>query len=167
LSTPPASAAWGRGKKSGPNPTDRRKPGSKHHVVTDAEGIPLAAILTAANTHDVTQLEALLEAIPPVRGKSGAPKSKPRSVQADRGYDSEPLRQRLRQRGIKPLLAKRNTPHGSGLGKTRWVVERTLSWLHQYRRLRVRYERRADIHEAFLHLGCALICWKQFQGSLC
>jgi len=56
------------------------------------------------------------------------------------------------------VIAKRGTPHGSGLGKTRWVVERTLSWLHQFRRLRVRYERRADIHEAFLSLGCILIC---------
>jgi transposase len=52
------------------------------------------------------------------------------------------------------------TPHGSGLGKQRWVVERTIAWLHQYRRLRVRYERRDDIHEAFLAIGCSLICLK-------
>jgi transposase len=64
----------------------------------------------------------------------------------------------LQQRGIIDQLARPRTPHGSGLGKTRWVVERTLSWLHQFRRLRIRYERRADIHQAFLTLGCALIC---------
>jgi transposase len=158
---------WGRGKKSGPNPTDRRKPGSKHHVITDANGLPLAAILTAANRHDVTQLEPLLDAIPPVRGKRGAPRFKPACVQADRAYHSEPLRRRLWARGIEPLLARRGEAHGSGLGKTRYVVERTLSWLHQYRRLRVRYERRADIHEGFLHLACALICWKKIKHSFC
>lgn len=61
--------------------------------------------------------------------------------------------------GIKPVLAKRRTEHGSGLGVYRWVVERTISWLHQFRRLRIRYERLPEIHEAFLSIGCALICW--------
>src|SRR6266487_3795143 len=56
-------------------------------------------------------------------------------------------------------------PHGSGLGKKRWVVERTIAWLHQYRRLRIRYERRDDIHEAFLAIGCSLICLKLLQAE--
>ena len=77
----------------------------------------------------------------------------------DRGYDAEAIRQGLRARHIAPLLAMRNTEHGSGLGRWRWVVERTFAWLNQFRRLRTRYEKRADIHEAFLSLGCALICW--------
>ncbi len=68
-------------------------------------------------------------------------------------------------RGIAPAIAHRNTEHGSGLGKRRWVVERTLSWLHQFRRLRVRYDRRADIHEAFLTLACAIICWRQLKHN--
>jgi len=122
--------------------------------------------LTGANAHDVTQLLPLVEAIPPVRGKRGRPRHRPDSVQADRGYDSEPHRQALRQMGIRPHLAKRRTAHGSGLGKTRWVVERTLAWLHNFRRLRVRYERRADIHEAFLTLGCILICFN-FIDNFC
>ena len=66
-------------------------------------------------------------------------------------------------RGIRPFLAERNKQHGSGLGKWRWVVERTFAWLNQFRRLRIRYERRVDIHEAFLLLGCALICWNLFR----
>src|SRR5438874_788552 len=67
-------------------------------------------------------------------------------------------------RGIsKPLVAMRRTKHGSGLGRWRWVVERTFAWLHQFRRLRVRYDKRADIHEAFLSLGCALICWQSLR----
>lgn len=122
--------------------------------------------LTSANRHDVTQLLPLVAAIPAVRGKVGHPRRRPQRVQGDRGYDSEPHRQALRARRIDPVLAKRRTPHGSGLGVHRWVVERTLSWLHQFRRLRVRYERRADIHEAFLSFACSLICWRSVV-SLC
>ena len=129
-------------------------------MITDARGLPLAAQLTSANTNDITQLQPLVEAIPAVRGKRGRPRRRPERVQGDRGYDSEPHRQWLRRLGIEPLLAKRNTPHGSGLGVYRWVVERTLAWLHQFRRLRIRYERRPEMHEAFLTLGCALICWR-------
>ena len=115
----------------------------------------------------MTQLVPLVDAIPPVAGKPGHPRSRPERVQGDRGYDSEPHRKELRKRRIQPILAKRNTEHGSGLGVFRWVVERTISWLHQYRRLRIRYERRPEIHEAFLTLGCALICFKCLNGSFC
>ena len=72
----------------------------------------------------------------------------------------------LRQRGIKPEIARRNTEHGSGLGRYRWVVERTFAWLHQFKRLLVRYDRRADIHEAFLALGCCLVCYRRLRNSL-
>lgn len=146
-------------EKTGPNPTDRRKLGSKHHLVVDAQGIPLAVILSAANRHDVTQLDALVEAIPYIRGKRGRSLHKSQIVQGDRRYSSEPHRQRLRARGITPLLAKIGSVHGSGLGKTRWPVERSIVWLHSFRRLKIRYERYAHIHEAFLSLACALICW--------
>jgi transposase len=123
----------------------------------------LAFTLTGANRHDVTQLLPLVEAIPPVRGKPGHPRRRPGLVQGDRAYDSQPHRDALHTLGIESLLARRNTAHGSGLGRTRWVVERTLAWLHQYRRLRVRYERRADIHEAFLTIGCISICHNFLQ----
>ena len=120
----------------------------------------MATILTSANTNDVTQLRALVEAIPSVCGRRGRPRRRPHQVYGDRGYDSEPLRRWLRSIGIQPILANRHTPHGSGLGVFRWVVERTLAWLHQFRRLRIRYERRPDIHQAFMTLACALICWR-------
>ena len=109
----------------------------------------------------MTQLLPLVEAIPPVRGQRGRPRRRPDRVQGDRAYDSEPHRRALRWLRIGPVLAQRLTEHGSGLGIYRWVVERTLAWLHQFRRLRVRYERRADIHEAFLSLGCSLICLRR------
>jgi transposase len=114
--------------------------------------------VTGANAHDVTELLPLVDAIPAVSGKCGRPRRRPERVQGDRAYDSGPHRKQLRRRGIAPILAKRNTEHGSGLGVNRWVVERTVSWLHQMRRLRTRYERRADIHEAFLTLGCIVVC---------
>jgi transposase len=91
--------APGGGAKTGPNPTDRRKPGSKHHLLTDAHGVPLAFTLTGANRHDVTQLLPLLDKVPPVRGKPGAPRSRPDRVQGDRAYDSEPLRRTLKKKG--------------------------------------------------------------------
>jgi len=152
-----------RGEKTGPSPVDRRRPGSKHHLITDGNGIPLAVTLTGANRHDITQLLALVHAIPAVRGMPGRPRRRPRRVYADRGYDSEPHRRELRSRGIVPHLARRRTEHGSQMGKHRWVVERTFSWLHNFRRLRVRYDRLAEIHEAFLSLACALICWNALQ----
>ena len=129
-------------------------------MITDGGGIPLAVILTAANAHDVTQLLPLIDAIPAIKGKPGRPRRRPQRAQGDRAYDSEPHRQQLRLRGIEAVLAKRNTEHGSGLGVFRWVVERTISWLHQFRRLRIRYERRPEIHEALMSLACSLICWR-------
>ena len=119
----------------------------------------MAAIVTAANRNDVTQLLPLIDAIPPIRGVAGAPLTRPPEVIADRGYDSDPHRQQLSGQGIRPTIARRNTGHGSGLGVFRWVIERTLSWLHQARRLRVRYEKTAAIHEAFVKLRCGMICF--------
>lgn len=129
-------------------------------MITDACGTPLAVILTAANAHDVTQLLPLIEAIPAVKGKPGRPRRRPERAQGDRAYDSKAHREELRKKGIEPVLAKRNTEHGSGLGVFRWVVERTIAWLHQFRRLRIRYERRPDIHEALMSLACSMICWR-------
>lgn len=115
----------------------------------------------------MTQLLPLVDAIPPIAGKPGAPRRRPDRVCADRAYDSHRHRMLLWLRGIEPIIAKRRTPHGSGLGRFRWVVERTISWLHRFRRLRVRYERRDDIHESFIILGCGLICWKVLNRRLC
>ncbi len=128
--------------------------------------MPLSIILTGANRHDVTQLLPLIDAIPAIRGIRGRPLQKPQVVYADRGYDSEAHRRKLHERGIKPVLAKRRTEHGSGLGKYRWVVERTHAWFHNFHRLRIRYERLAKIHEAFLKFAACLICWNTLQRSV-
>lgn len=159
--------AVGGGEKTGPNPTDRRKSGSKHHILTDANGIPLSDTLTGANRHDVTQLLPLVDGIPSVAGKPGHPKKRPDELYADRAYDSEPHRKQLRNRGIDPHLARRNEEHGSGLGVFRWVSERTLGWLHNFRRLRIRFDRRADIHHAFVKIAESIICSRVLERGFC
>ena len=146
------------GDDTGPNPTDRGKSGSKHHVMTDAQGIPLSVTLTAANVNDVTEALHVLTNMPPVGGKPGPRRQLPDRLQADRGYDSEPLRQILRWLGMTPVLAARGTEHGSGLGVSRWFVERTLAWLHAFGRLRRRLDRHTEIQEAFLSLAASVIC---------
>jgi transposase len=129
--------------------------------------LPLALTVTAANRNDVTQLLELVDRIAAV-GAHG--KCRPKALLADRADDSRRHRAELRDRGITPKIATRKTEHGSGLGKDRWVIERTFSWLHNHRRLARRYDRRADIHQAFLTIGCALICdrhLKRTQPSFC
>jgi transposase len=127
--------------------------------------VPLAAILTGANRHDVTQLIPLIDAIPPIAGKPGAPLRKPEEVMGDRAYHSEEHRMSLSCRGIGTEIARRGEAHGSGLGIFRYVVEQTIALLHQFRRLRTRFDKRADIHESFMSLGCSMICWRRFHNS--
>jgi transposase len=152
------------GHKTGPSPVDRAKTGSKHHVIVDGRGIPLAVILTGGNRHDSTQLIPLVDKIRSVRGRRGRPRRRPAKLYADRAYDSDPHRASLRRRGIRPVIARKGTPHGSGLGTVRYVVERTFAWLHGMRRLRTRYERRDDIHESWLGLGTCIITLRHVIG---
>jgi transposase len=159
----PCSCAFG-GLHTGPSPVDRARTGSKHHLITDANGIPLAITLTGGNRNDVTRLLPLIDGVGPVRGKRGRPRKHAQRVLADRGYDHDKYRRELRKRGIKPVIARRNTEHGSGLGKERWVVERTFAWLHNLRRLRTRYERSAELHLAFMLLGCAVVCQRKLTA---
>ena len=130
--------------------------------MTDGAGTPLAIKHSAANLHDSQMAIELVDAVPPIKQPRGAPRRRPDEVLADRGYDAdEKIRQPLRKRRIKPLIARRNTEHGSGLGRYRYVVEACFAWLFNWRRLRIRYEKRDDIHEAFLTLGCIMICWQR------
>jgi transposase len=127
--------------------------------VVDRTGIPLAALLTAANRHDSVIFEALLDAIPPIKQANGRRRKRPSKLHADKAYDIPRCRRALTRRHIKVRIARKGMDASQRLGRHRWVVARTLAWLNRYRRLTVRYERRADIHQAFLTLGCALICW--------
>jgi transposase len=127
-----------KGALTGPSPVDRARTGSKHHLLTDAGGIPLAISLTGGHRNDVTQLLPLIDGVGPVRGKLGRPRRRAERLIADRGYDHDKYRRALRKRGVTPVIARRGRPHGSGLGRRRWVVERTFAHLHNLRRLRIR-----------------------------
>jgi transposase len=151
--------ALGGGEDTGRSPVDRGKKGSKHHAVVDPHSTPLGATTTAANVPDVKALPGVVDAVPVVRGRRGRARRRPKRLYADRAYDSEPHRRRMRRRGIDPKFARRRTAHGSGLGKYRWPVERFFAWLHRYRRLRLRTDRTALVHNAFLKLALCLICF--------
>lgn len=158
----PHQGAQGRPKTSR-SPVDRGKTGSKHHLITDATGVPLAVSLTGGNRHDVTQLMPLADAIPPIRGKPGRPKTKPDELYAERGYNFDCYRDALRDKNIHPRIARRGHEHGSGLGVVRYVVDQTIAVFHAFRRLRIRWETRSDIHEAFMALANCIICHRRLN----
>jgi transposase len=128
-------------------------------VLVDRQGIPLAIPLSGAKVPDGTMREAPLEACAPSKRPCGRPRKRPAKLPADTAYEAAAKRQELRRRGITPRIARRGVESSERLGRYRWVGERTQSWLNRLRRLKIRYERRADVQLAFLHLGCALICW--------
>jgi IS5 family transposase len=98
------------------------------------------------------------------RGRPGRPRKRPVKLHADKGYDFLGCRRALRRCGISPRIARRGVESSQRLGRHRWKVERSLAWLLANRRLTIRYERRADILTAFLHLACALICARKLQS---
>jgi hypothetical protein len=161
-----AGARQGRGQKGGaavgPNPTDRGKPGTHHQLIAERGGAPLAAFSTAANVNEGTVLERLVAAIPPrkrPRSRPGRPRRRPAKRRADKADDSAKNRRLLRRRHITPRIARRGIDSSERRGRHRGVAERDVAWLHRNRRLLVREERRPELHQAFLELGCALICW--------
>ena len=108
------------GEKTGPNPLDRGRPGSKRHIVTDANGVPLAVMLTAANVHDSKVVEELVDSVLPIRGARGRPRKRPDKLHADKGYDYPRCRRFLRKRGIKARIARRGVESSERLGRWRW-----------------------------------------------
>jgi len=132
--------------------------------VTDRRGIPLAVRLTGANVHDSVMLGEMLDAIPPIAGKSGRPRRRPDKCHADKGYDYPRCRNDCHRRGIAPRIARRGIESKEKLGRHRWVVERSFAWFNRFRRLTIRYERRSDIHYALTSLACSLICLRALNG---
>jgi transposase len=115
-------------------PDSLARTGSKHRLLVDATGIPLAVALTGGNRNDVTQLLPLVDDLHlrPVAGRPGRPRQKPNLVIADRGCDHDKYRRQLWARGIKPMIARRGAEHGFGVGRQRWVVERGFAHLHNF-----------------------------------
>ena len=151
------------GDKTGPNPTDRGRLGTKRHLITDANGLPLAFILTGANTDDSMPFEELLDRIPPIGGRLGRARRRPDKLHADKAYDHRRCRHACRRRGILPRIARRGVESSQKLGCHRWVIERSFAWINRFRRFVTRYERRSDIHHAFTALACSLICLNKLK----
>ena len=127
-------------------------------MIGERDGIPLASRLTGANRHDSMVFEELIDAVPAIRQPSGQRRKRPAKLHADKAYDIPRCRAFLRRRRIGDRIARKGVEARDRLGRHRWVVERSLAWLGQYRRLTIRYERRIDLHAAFLSLGCSLVC---------
>jgi transposase len=143
----------------GANPVDRGKPGTKLHLVCDGGGLPLTAVVTAANVNDTTMFQAVVADIPPVRTPAGRRRTRPGTVHADKGYASQANRAWLRRRGIRPRIARRGIESSARLGRHRWRVERSLSWLSCFRRLQVRWDRYSGRFFAFVLVACAVVCF--------
>jgi transposase len=140
---------------------DRGKAGSKMHVLSDANGLPLLVGLSAANTHDSQALKPMVlghqTRHDPHRGRH----LKPQRLHADKAYGIPELRKWLRGKRIGVRIARKGIQSGERLGRRRWVIERTMSWLTGYRRLNHRYERHPRSCLAFLGLAAALCCYKR------
>jgi transposase len=156
---PSGSSQWG--DHVGANPVDRGKPGSKLHLVCDGGGLPLTVVVTAANAGDTTIFQAVVDDVPPIRTPSGRRRTRPGKVHADKGYDSAANRAYLRRRGIRPRIARRGVESSSKLGRHRWKVERSLSWLSCWRRLGVRWDRDSGRWFAFVLVACAVVCFNR------
>jgi transposase len=140
---------------------DRGKPGSKIHAVSDRHGLPLTVVVSAANVNDNTMLGDVLDSLQPVRQPIGRPRHRPGKLHADKGYDYRPCRRLLTRRGITARIARKGIESATHLGRYRYVIERCLEWISRFRRLTRRYERTASHFTGFLHLACALICYRR------
>ncbi|WTT98082.1 IS5 family transposase [Streptomyces sp. NBC_00076] len=149
------------GSLTGPNPVDRGKKGSKLHVLSDAQGIPLAVAVSGANMHDSLALKPLILGIPAVRSRRGPRRRRPVKLRADKAYFSAEHLIWLRERGLVARIARPGIESGERLGRHRWKIERSIAWLFGYRRLTIRYERKGSHFLAFLGLAAALTCYKK------
>jgi transposase len=146
------------GDLTGPNPTDRSKRGTKYHIGTDGDGVPVACAVTAANVNDTLVFERLFLVAFAVMARI-------RTVFADKGYDAERHRDLCRQFGAEPQIHKRGRPHGSGLGKRRWPVERSNAWLLENKRLALRYDRLDFIMRSLLQAACIFLVANRVAGQ--
>ena len=158
---------WARrpsvGEKTGPNPTDRAKCGTKRSLLTDARGTPLSVVVAGANRNDHTVMGETLEALPIARPQPSD--ADPQHLCLDKGYDYQEPRDlaqafgftlHLRTRG-EEIAGKRE----AGKAARRWVVERAHSWLNRFRRILIRWDKKPGNYLAMIHFACAIITWRQ------
>ena len=151
------------GKKTGHNPTDRSKSGTKRSLLTEGAGIPLAVAVEGANRHDMKLVKSTLEAIAVERPE--VTDENPQNMCMDKGYDYPEVHELLAEweyiGHIRPIgeetSAKKRVP---GYRARRWVVERTHSWMNRFRRLLIRWEKKVDNYLAMVHFACAYITFR-------
>jgi transposase len=158
--------AFGGGDATGPSPVDRRKKGTKYTLLVDRDGVLLAIRAAPANRSDHSEIMPAVAAFREVAGKPGRPLTHPKKLYADAGFDCEATRTLLRWLGIEPHIRYRNGDHGSHLGRVRWVVERTISWIKGLRRMRVRYDRSQTSIDAWTKIAAAVVCLHILQETI-
>lgn len=158
-----------RGATIGKSPVNRGRPSTKLHAVCDGRGVPLALLLGPGNRHDRVHALAVVDALPRLRARRRGRENRPSRLFADRGYDADWLREALLERGITPHIPYKQKP---GRGRVRdpqagqrWPIERTNAWLHNYRRLTTRWERRPELYLAFAQLAAALIICRRLNDA--
>ena len=140
-------------------------------AVVEGQGLPIGLLVASAQQAEIRLAEATLATVR-VPQRRGRPKTRPKELVADKGYDSQPFRERLRCRGIRPCI-----PHRRGKRprcgrkadltgyRERWHVERSFAWLGSFRRVLVRYERHAAIYQALITLAATLVCLRRLAGK--
>ena len=158
----PPRLPWA-GKKTGKNPTDRGKLGVKRSVLTDGRGVPLSVAIAGANAHDQRLFHATLDNLAVRRPRPTA--RRPQHLCCDKGYDAAILRREARRRRYRPHIKSRGDEQAAkrkrGRRARRWVVERIASWMNRFRRILIRWEKKAANYEALLHLAFAYTTWRQ------
>jgi len=154
------------GGKTGRNPTDRGKPGTKRSVIVEQDGGPLGAVIDGANVHDTKLLEATIEAI--VVERPEPTKKEPQNLCLDKGYDNPTGRQAAAKHRYTPHIRKigeeKAIPRGKHKHKPRrWVVERTLGWLSKCRAILVRYDKNAFNYLGLIQFACALLWFRRIH----
>lgn len=150
------------GEKTGKNPTDRGKFGSKRHILVDGRGAPLAVVVSGAQAHDKTCAVQVLDSIVVPRPKTVY---RVHHLCADKAYDAEDIRHAATERQYRVHISKRGLgidemPESKHHPARRWIVERTLSWQNDFRSLRIRWAKNPDNWLAFIHFACALVLWQ-------
>jgi hypothetical protein len=133
-------------------------------LITERTGLPLPFGISGENAHDSLGLEPRVRGIPPIRSRRGPRRRRPAKLHADKGYDYDLLRRRLRSRGIVPRIARRGIESSGRPGRHRWIIERTASWLGAFRRLYRRCEHKSEHFLAFAGIAAALICYRGLAG---
>ena len=151
------------GKKTGPNPTDRAKSGVKRRGLTEGHGVPLGLAIDGANRHDMKLLRPTLESIVVERPQASAEQEQ--GMCLDKGYDYDEVRAILIEFGFTAHIRGRGEEakeiaREAGKRARRWVVERSHSWMNRFRRILVRWEKKAENYLAFVHFACGLIAFR-------